>query len=102
MEKNKIAYHKGTSVLINQNKSSKRAHDIKIGLFLAIRQLKHASIWTTGLIVIVMMLTFLNLVVVNGILVGLIESSIQASEERYSGNVIISTLRQKSIICELF
>lgn len=71
---------------------------IRIGFFLAIRQLKHASIWTTGLIVVVMMLTFLNLVVVNGILVGLIQSSIQASEERYSGNVIISTLRQKSII----
>jgi putative ABC transport system permease protein len=79
-------------------KTNKKIHNIKIGFFLAYRQLKHASIWTTSLIVAVMMLTFLNLVVVNGILVGLIESSIQASEERYSGNVIISTLRQKSII----
>ncbi len=77
---------------------NKKIHNIKIGFFLAYRQLKHASIWTTGLIVVVMMLTFLNLVVVNGILVGLIQSSIQASEERYTGNVIISTLRQKSII----
>lgn len=73
-------------------------HDIKIGFFLAYRQLKHASIWTTGLIVAVMMLTFLNLVVVNGILVGLIQSSIQASEERYTGSVIITTLSQKSVI----
>lgn len=79
-------------------KTNKKIHNVKIGYFLAYRQLKHASIWTTSLIVVVMMLTFLNLVVVNGILVGLIESSIQASEERYSGNVIISTLRQKSII----
>ncbi len=78
--------------------NNKTFHDIKIGLFLAIRQLKHASVWTTGLIVVVMMLTFLNLVVVNGILVGLIESSVQASEERYSGKVIVSTLRQKSAI----
>jgi len=78
--------------------TNKKIHNVKIGYFLAYRQLKHASIWTTSLIVAVMMLTFLNLVVVNGILVGLIESSIQASEERYSGNVIISTLRQKSII----
>jgi putative ABC transport system permease protein len=77
---------------------NKKIHNIKIGFFLAFRQLKHASIWTTGLIVVVMMLTFLNLVVVNGILVGLIESSIEASEDRYSGKVIISTLRQKSII----
>ncbi|MBC7981824.1 hypothetical protein H7X65_01990, partial [Candidatus Parcubacteria bacterium] len=79
-------------------KTNKKIHNVKIGYFLAYRQLKHASIWTTSLIVVVMMLTFLNLVVVNGILVGLIESSIQASEERYSGNVIVSTLRQKSII----
>lgn len=78
--------------------TNKKIHNVKIGFFLAYRQLKHASIWTTSLIVAVMMLTFLNLVVVNGILVGLIQSSIQASEERYSGNVIISTLRQKSII----
>ncbi len=88
MERNKL-----------KNKTAnKKIHNIKIGYFLAYRQLKHASIWTTSLIVVVMMLTFLNLVVVNGILVGLIQSSIQASEERYSGNVIISTLRQKSII----
>ncbi len=76
----------------------KKASDWSIGMYLAVRQLKHASIWTTSLIVIVMMLTFLNLVVVNGILVGLIQSSIQASRERYSGDLIISTLRQKAII----
>jgi putative ABC transport system permease protein len=79
-------------------KTNKKIHNIKIGFFLAYRQIKHANFWTTSLIVVVMMLTFLNLVVVNGILVGLIQSSIQASEQRYSGNVIISTLSQKSII----
>lgn len=77
---------------------NKKVNDFKIGLFLSIRQLRRASIWTTSLIVVVMMLTFLNLVVVNGILVGLIESSVQATEDRYSGKVIISTLRQKSAI----
>lgn len=77
---------------------NKKIHNVKIGFFLAYRQLKHASIWTTSLIVVVMMLTFLNLVVVNGILVGLIESSIQASEERYTGKVIISNLTQKAVI----
>jgi putative ABC transport system permease protein len=74
------------------------ARDWSIGMYLAVRQLKHASFWTTSLIVVVMMLTFLNLVVVNGILVGLIQSSIQASRERYSGDLIVSTLQQKSII----
>lgn len=77
---------------------SKKANNWTIGFYLAIRQLKHASLWTTTLIVAVMMLTFLNLVVVNGILVGLIQSSIQASRDRYTGDVIVSTLRQKSAI----
>ena len=81
-----------------RRKNNTKANNWNIALYLAVRQLKHASIWTTSLIVAVMMLTFLNLVVVNGILVGLIQSSIQASEERYSGNLIISTLQQKSII----
>lgn len=76
----------------------KKASNWNIGFYLAFRQLKHASLWTTTLIVVVMMLTFLNLVVVNGILVGLIESSIKGSKDKYSGEVIISTLRQKSII----
>ncbi|MEN9604806.1 MAG: hypothetical protein RJB39_491, partial [Candidatus Parcubacteria bacterium] len=76
----------------------KKASNWRIGFYLAIRQLKHASVWTTSLIVLVMMLTFLNLVVVNGILVGLIQSSIQASKDRYTGDVIVSTLRQKTAI----
>ncbi len=76
----------------------KKASNWRIGLYLAFRQLKHASLWTTSLIVAVMMLTFLNLVVVNGILVGLIQSSIQASRDRYTGDVIVSTLRQKTAI----
>ena len=61
------------------NKNSRR-----VGLFLAYRQIKRASLWTTSLIIAVMTLTFLNLVVVNGVLVGLIESSVQAQRERIS------------------
>ena len=45
--------------------------NIKVGWFLAKRELKRANIWTTTLIVLVMTLTFLNLIVVSGILVGL-------------------------------
>lgn len=70
----------------------------KVGLFLAFRQVRHASKWTTSLIILVMTLTFLNLVVINGVLVGLIESSVQAAKDRYSGEVIVSTLRQKTNI----
>jgi ABC-type lipoprotein release transport system permease subunit len=45
-----------------------------------------------------MTLTFLNLVVVSGILVGLIEGSVQANKNYYTSDVIISKLEQKEFI----
>jgi len=72
--------------------------DVKIGFFLAIRQIRRASIWTTGLIVFIMVLTFLNLVVLSGILVGLIEGSIEGWHEQYTGDILISNLDNKTYI----
>jgi putative ABC transport system permease protein len=72
--------------------------DLKIGWYLATRQLRRTNPWTTILIVFVMVLTFLNLTVVSGILVGLIEGSIQQNKDKYTGDVIISTLDQKKYI----
>ena len=72
--------------------------NIKIGYFLAWRQIRRANIWTTGLIVFIMVLTFLNLVVVSGILVGLIEGSIAAHHEQFTGDVILSNLDNKQYI----
>lgn len=74
------------------------ANLLKVGFFLAYRQIKRANIWTTLLIVVVMTLTFLNLVVVNGVLVGLIQSSLQAFRERGVGDLIITKLNQKNQI----
>lgn len=71
---------------------------IRVAFFLAYRQIKHASKWTTGLIILVMVLTFLNLTVVSGVLVGLIQSSVDAAREKYSGDILVSTLRQKTFI----
>lgn len=71
---------------------------IRVALYLALRQVKHASKWTTGLIILVMTLTFLNLTVVSGVLVGLIQSSVEAARDKYSGDLIITNLRQKSFI----
>jgi ABC-type lipoprotein release transport system permease subunit len=72
--------------------------NFRIGFFLATRQLRRASKWTTGLIIFVMVLTFLNLVVVSGILVGLIQGAVDAVRTKYTGDVIISTLADKSYI----
>jgi putative ABC transport system permease protein len=72
--------------------------DIAVGVFLAKRELKRANKWTTTLIVFVMLLTFLNLVVVSGILVGLIQGSLDQNKKFSSGDVIISSFLNKEKI----
>lgn len=72
--------------------------NIRIGFFLAIRALRRASLWTTGLIIFVMVLTFLNLVVVSGILVGLLQGAIDQTRVRFTSDVIVSALNDKEYI----
>jgi len=69
-------------------------NSIKVGWFLGYRQLKRASLWSNILIVAVMLLTFMNLVAVSGILVGLIEGSENANRNYYTSDVIVSTLKR--------
>lgn len=71
---------------------------MRVGTFLAVRDLKRANIWTTLLTISVMVLTFLNLVVVSGVLVGLIEGTVHAVRERFLGDVFISTLKNQQYI----
>lgn len=71
---------------------------LKVGLFLGIRQLKRSSLWSNILIVVIMVLTFLNLVVVSGLLVGLIQGAENANKNFYTSDLIISTLKEKNFI----
>ncbi len=80
------------------NYQSKYYQSLKIGLFLALRDIKKANKWTTLLIVVVMVLTFLNLIVISGVLVGLIEGSTDANRYRYTGDLIVSVLPKKTYI----
>lgn len=70
----------------------------RVGWFLALRQVRRANIWTNMLVIAIMALTFLNLVVVSGILVGLIEGAVQTIKIHYLGDVFISTLKGKDFI----
>lgn len=71
---------------------------IKLGFFLAYRQIRRSNKATTALIIFVMTLTFLNLVVVRGVLVGLIEGSIQVYRNYSTGEVFVSKLPKKNYI----
>lgn len=72
--------------------------NIRIGFFLAKRQIKRSNPWTTILIVFVMFFTFINLVVVSGILVGLIQGAIEEVHSHYTSDVIVSNLNDKTYI----
>lgn len=84
-----------------QNKSQNSfARNASVGWFLAKRELQRANIWTTTLIVAVMTLTFLNLIVVSGILVGLIQGSEDAQKKYAIGDVVISPFLNRSSILQ--
>jgi ABC-type lipoprotein release transport system permease subunit len=76
----------------------KSVNVLRVGWFLAKRQVKGSNKGTTFLIVFIMMLTFLNLIVVSGILIGLIEGGNRANREQYTGDVIVNTINGKTSI----
>lgn len=73
-------------------------NSLRVGWFLGLRLLKRAGRGTSALIVLVMALTFLNLTVVSGVLVGLIEGSSRAYRAQYSADLIISSLPDRTFI----
>jgi len=74
--------------------------DVKVGWFLAIRELKRSNIWSTALIIFVMSLTFFNMILMGGILIGLAEGMTSSFKTYYSSDVIIKPDSRKSFITE--
>lgn len=71
---------------------------IRVGIFLGWRQIRRSSLWSTVLIIAIMTLTFLNLVFVSGILVGLIEGATFDYREKYAGDILIKNLPTKNYV----
>lgn len=63
---------------------------LRVGLFLTLRYLRRGSLWASLLIVTIMLLTFLNVVVVRGVLVGLPIGASVSYEKEYSGDVLVT------------
>ncbi len=74
--------------------------DLRIGMFMGLRQIQRASPWTTLLIVTVVLFTFLNLIAVSGILIGIVDGAKKQSREKAYGDVIIEPLSTESRILE--
>lgn len=64
--------------------------NLRIGLLLGLRQIQRANIWTNVLIIFVMTLTFLNLIAVSGLLVGLMVGSERAFREQSIGDLVLT------------
>ncbi|MBP9749650.1 MAG: ABC transporter permease [Candidatus Pacebacteria bacterium] len=65
---------------------------LRVGWFLTLRYLRRGSRWASLLIVAIMFLTFLNVVVVRGVLVGLPIGASISYEREYSGQVLVTPL----------
>ena len=63
---------------------------LKVAFFLAQKRIARTSILTNGLVIFVMLLTFLNLIFVRGILIGLPDGAVKANRDRYYGDIFIS------------
>ncbi|HEY1041614.1 MAG TPA: FtsX-like permease family protein [Candidatus Paceibacterota bacterium] len=71
---------------------------LRVGFFLGKRQLLRAPKSTTVLMIVIMTLTFLSLVGISGILVGLIEGGNIANKDQFTGGVIIKNFPGKNAI----
>ncbi len=71
---------------------------LRVASFIALRDILRGNRWASALTILLITLTFVNLVVVGGVLVGLIESSSLSNRVRYSSDVILSPLSEKSYI----
>lgn len=70
----------------------------KVGFFLAQREIRRANLWSTLLIISIMALTFLNLIVVRGLLVGLIAGVQKDIRQHYIGDIFLSKLEENRYI----
>src|SRR5882672_1571605 len=73
-------------------------NSLYVGFFLAVRDIKRNNPWTTALIILVISLTFFNMLFLNGILVGFASAAIGTYPQYYSGNVLIIPSTNKTSI----
>lgn len=73
-------------------------NSLSVGFFLAFREIKRTSPWTTALIVFVMTLTFFNMNLIGGVLVGIAHGVVQSYKQYYSSDVLLTPATQKNDI----
>src|SRR5205823_1789330 len=73
-------------------------NSLYVGFFLAVRDIKRNNPWTTALIILVISLTFFNMLFLSGILLGFASAAIGTYPQYYSGDVFIVPATTKTTI----
>ncbi len=76
----------------------KNKASLLVGAFLAYRDLKRSNIWTTLLVIFVMSLTFFNMLLMGGLLMGITAGMEATYKNYYSSDIRITPSTKKSII----
>ncbi len=72
----------------------------RLGLLLGIRQIQRASWWSSILIIGVIFFTFLNLVMIGGILIGVVDGAMREVRAQALGDIALSPLDDETRILE--
>jgi putative ABC transport system permease protein len=73
-------------------------NSLYVGFFLALRELRRTNPGTTFLIIFVMTLTFFNMNLIGGVLIGIAHGLVDSYKQYYSGNILITPSTYKSDI----
>jgi putative ABC transport system permease protein len=71
---------------------------LSLGFFLATRQIVRGSKWASILIILIMCLTFLNLVATSGFLVGIVEGAERSFREEWTGDLFVTSRSENPYI----
>ena len=74
--------------------------ELRIGIFLGLRQIQRSSLWTTLLVISVILFTFLNLVLLSGVLNGIIDGALREVRSVAIGDITIDPLEDETRILE--
>jgi len=75
-------------------------HALRIGLFLGFKQIRRANLWATILVIIIILATYMNLVALSGVLLGIVEGALNGVRTESIGDVSIIPLDGETRILE--
>lgn len=71
---------------------------LSVGFFLASNDIRRSSKWSTILIIFVMALTFFNMNIIGGVMLGIVESVTNSFKEFYSSDLLVTPVSEKRFI----